>query len=134
MASKTARTLITDAMQDIGVVADQEAMTDTQGNYGLRKLNDLMGGFDSEGIAYAHTDLATLDAIVNVPDGQLRNVGLMLQREIASPYGVTLSDDDKDQIHKAKMALQAYYYVPITGAPEMALRRRQFGRFNYYNS
>ncbi|CAB4147759.1 hypothetical protein UFOVP1020_38 [uncultured Caudovirales phage] len=133
MASKSARTLISEAMQDLGVVADQESMTDTQGNYGFRKLNDLLAGFESEGIRYAHTDLASLDTTVNVPDGQLRNVGLMLQREIAGAYGVPLSDDDRDAIHKAKMALQAFYYVPITTAPEMALRRRQYGRFNFSN-
>ncbi len=131
MASKTARTVITEAMQDLGVVADEESLSTTQGVYGLRKLNDLMAGFDSEGIRYAHTADLTLDTVVNVPDGQRRNVGLLLQRDIAGTYGVMLSDDDKDAIYKAKTALQAFYYVPIIGAPEMALRPRQFGRFNF---
>jgi len=131
MASKTARDVISYAFWDLGVVADQETLNDTQGNSGLRKLNDLLAGFESEGIRYAHTDLASLDTVVNVPDGQLRNVGLMLQRELANQYGVPLSDDDRDAIHKAKMALQAFYYVPITSAPELSLRPRQFGRYNF---
>lgn len=131
MSSKTARDVITHAFQDLGVVADQEALNEAQGNYGFRKLNDMLAGFESEGIRYAHTDLASLDTVVNVPDGQLRNVGLMLQREMANAYGVPLSDEDKDAIHKAKMALQAYYYVPVTSAPELALRNRRFGRFNF---
>ena len=131
MSTKTARDVITHAFWDLGVIADQEALSDTQGTTGLRRLNDLLAGFESEGIRYAHTDLASLDTVVNVPDGQLRNVGLMLQREFATGYGVALSDEDKDAIHKAKMALQAFYYVPITSAPELALRPRRFGRYSF---
>jgi len=131
MATRTARDVISYAFWDLGVVADQEALNDTQANSGFRKLNDLMAGFESEGIRYAHTDLASLDSVVNVPDGQLRNLGLLLQREIAGQYGVPLSDADNDAIHKAKMALQAFYYVPITSAPELSLRPRQFGRYNF---
>lgn len=131
MTTKTARDLIEQALQDLGILADDEAMSAAQGNQGFRKLNDLLHGFESEGIHYAHTDLATLDAVVNVPDGQLRNVGLMLQRDLAGTYGVPLPAEDNDQIHRAKMALQAFYYVPITAAPEMSLRPRQFGRYNF---
>lgn len=131
MATKTARTVIEQALQDLGILADEEAMTSSQGTQGLRKLNDMLHGFESEGIRYAHTNLASLDTVVNVPDGQLRNVGLVLQRDIAGTYGVRLSDDDRDAIHKAKMALQAFYYVPIKSAPDLALRTRQYGRFNF---
>jgi hypothetical protein len=131
MASKTARTMVLEAMQDLGIIADQETLSAAQGNYGLRKLNDLLAGFESEGIRYAHTDLASLDTVVNVPDGQLRSVGLMLQRELAGTYGVSLSPDDQLAIQRAMTALQAYYYVPIMSAPELALRPRRFGRFNF---
>ncbi len=131
MASKTARTLITEVMQDISIVRDDEALSAAQGNYGLRKLNDMLAGFESEGIHYAHTDLSSLDSVVNLPDGMLRNVNLMLQRELASAYGVQMSDMDMDAIHKAKMALQAFYNVPITSAPELSLRSRRFGRYNF---
>lgn len=131
MATKTARTLITEVMQDISIVRDEEALSAAQGNYGLRKLNDMLAGFESEGIHYAHTDLSSLDSVVNLPDGMLRNVNLMLQRELASAYGVQMSDMDMDAIHKAKMALQAYYTVPITSAPELSLRSRRFGRYNF---
>lgn len=131
MATKTARTVISEAMYDLGILADEESMSSSQGNQGLRKLNDLMHGFESEGIRYAHTNLASLDTVINVPDGQLRNVGLMLQRDLASTYAVQMSPDDQDAIYKAKTALQAYYYVPITSAPELSLRRRQYGRFNF---
>lgn len=129
--AKTARTMVLEAMQDLGIVADQEAMSAAQGNYGFRKLNDMLAGFESEGIHYAHRNLSSLDSIINLPDGQLRNVGLMLQRELAGTYGVSLSPDDQLAIQRAMTALQAYYYVPITSAPELALRPRRFGRFNF---
>ncbi len=131
MASKTARTLITEVMQDISIVRDDEALSAAQGNYGLRKLNDMLAGFESEGIHYAHTDLSSLDSVVNLPDGMLRNVNLMLQGELSRAYGVQMTDDDRDAIHKAKMALQAFYNVPITSAPELSLRSRRFGRYNF---
>jgi len=131
MASRTARDVIAYAFWDLGVVADQEALNETQANSGFRKLNDLMAGFESEGIRYAHTDLASLDSVVNVPDGQLRNLGLMLQRELADQYGVPLSPQNLDAIEKAKTALQSYYYVPITSAPDLSLRPRQFGRYGF---
>lgn len=131
MATRTARDVIAYAFWDLGVVADQEALNETQANSGFRKLNDLMAGFASEGIQYAHTDLASLDSVVNVPDGQLRNLGLMLQRELADQYGVPLSPLNLDAIEKAKSALQAYYYVPLTSAPELSIRPRQFGRYNF---
>lgn len=131
MASRTARDVISYAFWDLGVVADQEALNENQANSGFRKLNDLLAGFESEGIRYAHTDLASLDSTVNVPDGQLRNLGLMLQRELADQYGVPLSPQNLDAIEKAKTALQAYYYVPITSAPELSIRSRQFGRYNF---
>jgi len=117
MASKTARTMVLEAMQDLGIIADQETLSAAQGNYGLRKLNDMLAGYESEGIHYAHTDLSSLDSVVNVPDGQLRNVGLMLQGELARAYGVSITDDDRDAVNKAKMALQAYYNVPMISAP-----------------
>lgn len=131
MSSKTARDVISHAFWDLGVVADQEALSDTQGSSGLRKLNDLLAGFPSEGIQYAHTDLASLDTVVNVPDGQLRNVGLMLQRDLAGTYGVPLSPADELAIYRAMTALQAYYHIPLTSAPELALRPRRFGRYNF---
>lgn len=131
MATRTARDVISYAFWDLGVVADQEALNDTQANSGFRKLNDLMAGFESEGIRYAHTDLASLDSTVNVPDGQLRNLGLMLQRELADQYGVQLSPENQDAIRNAKTALQSFYYVPITSAPDLSLRPRQFGRYGF---
>lgn len=131
MASTTARSLLERAFRRVGILAEEESMSASQGSYGLTMLNDMLHGFESEGIHYAHTDLASLDTTLNVPDGQIRNAMLMTVRELASEYGSELSAEDRDQIHKAKMALQAFYYVPIKSAPEMALRPRQFGRFSF---
>lgn len=133
MASKTARTVILEALQDLDIVAgdSEESMSASQGATGLRKLNDLLAGFESEGIHYAHTDLVDLDAIVNIPDGQYRNLGLMLQRDLSRQYAVPLSPDDRNEIERAKNALQAFYSVPITAAPELAIRPRRYGRINF---
>lgn len=131
MASKTARSVISDALLDLGVIADEESMSAAQGVYGLRKLNELLHGFESEGIRYTHTDLASLDTTVNIPDGQLRNLGWLLQRDIASAYGAAFSAEDQMEIDRARSALQAFYYMPVEAAPDLALRPRVYGRFNF---
>lgn len=131
MASTTARNLLERSYRRLGILADEEAMTATQGSYGLTTLNDLMHGFDSEGIRYAHADLANLDAVINVPDGQIRNVMLMMCRELASEYSVPIDVTFAGEIMRAKSALQAFYFVPITAAPELAIRPRVYGRFNF---
>lgn len=131
MASTTARSLLERAYRRLGILADEESMTATQGSYGLTTLNDMLHGFDSEGIRYAHVDLSSLDTTVNVPDGQIRNVMLLLARELASEYGVELSARDENEIERAKNALQAFYFMPVEAAPDLALRPRVYGRFNF---
>lgn len=109
MASRTARQTIEQALKRIGILSEEEAMTAPQSVDGLAQLNDLMQGFPSRGIQYVHETL-TLDAALNVPDEQTRNVMLMLAWEMADGYGKTLSAKLVADIMEAKGALQAFYY------------------------
>lgn len=55
--AETALTLITDAMLDIGVLADNEVPTASQANQALRRLNNMIDSWDIENLAvYGSTE------------------------------------------------------------------------------
>ncbi|HEX7971888.1 MAG TPA: hypothetical protein VF501_06680 [Thiobacillus sp.] len=133
MATRTARYLIEDAFHRIAVLSEDEAPTAEQFVRGLTVLNDMMNGFEAEGIQYDHTDLIDTDT-VNVPDFLLRSVGWMLCDELADEYGKTLTDNQKLQVHRSRTALQSYYYkVPVGQTDEGILDRRRITGLNLRN-
>jgi len=110
MATRSARETITTAFRRIGILSEMEAMSADMANDALTILNDMMQGFPARGIHYVHTPL-TLDAVLNVPDEQTRNVMLMLVWELADEYGAELSPKKVADCGEARSALQACYYV-----------------------
>jgi hypothetical protein len=109
MATRTARQVITDAFHRIGFISEDEGLSAEQVARALYVMNDMMNGFNAEGIPYVHTDL-TLDTTVNVPDELVRSVMWMLADEIAGEYGKTLTPRQQQWVAEARSNLQAYYY------------------------
>lgn len=127
MATQTANDLILSAFHRCGLISEDEGLTSEQTTRGLKLLNDMMAGWDAEGIQYQHTDLALTDT-VNVPDQLLRSTALMLMDEVADEYGKALSDRQQMQVANAKLNLQSYYYkVPVAQTDEGIVNRRGFG-------
>lgn len=124
MATSTARDVLNDALRDMGILSEYEDMTADQGATGLRVLNNMLFGFNAEGINYGHTILATLDGVLNVPDELVRSVGLMLVRNLGPRNGYMPPLDQMMQIEAAKRALQAYYFDPGLGVVDSALAPR----------
>ena len=108
---RSARETITTALRRLGILSEMETMSADMGADALVILNDMLQGFPARGIHYVHTPLATLDAALNVPDEQTRNVMLMLVWELADEYGVELSPKKVADYGEARSALQACYYV-----------------------
>lgn len=127
--TKTAETLVSDALRWLGVLAGEETATAAELASGLDTLNGMLAGFGPRGIAYDHTTLAATD-IVNVPDAQVRNVMFLLARELAPEYEVVLSDNRVSQIVDALSQLQAAYFYPVTADIESTLSTRYTGRFS----
>lgn len=121
MATSTARQVIEDALHYIRILGEDDSMTDSQAARGLRVMNQMMHGFNTEGVQYVHSDLALTDT-VNVPDEQVRNVALMLARAMSLEYGKTLGENLASEIVRAKGALQAFYYKVRPAKSEISLR------------
>lgn len=126
MASATANDVITRALRRIKVLAGEEAATGAEGADALTALNAMLHGFGPRGIGYAHSDLAATDTL-NVPDEQVRNVTLLLARDLAMDYGYPLDPDMKIEILRAEQELQAAYTVVPPASTDRGILRRRTG-------
>jgi hypothetical protein len=122
MATRTARNVIEDAFHRMGFISEDEALTAEQTSRALTLLNDMMNGWEAEGIQYTHTDLG-LDDVVNVPD--FRSAVWMLIDDIADEYGKVLTDRQQIQVASARLNLQGYYFrIPRANSDDGILNRR----------
>jgi hypothetical protein len=125
MATRTARQVLTDAFHRMGFISEDEGLTAEQTDRALYVLNDMMNGFEAEGIQYTHTDLG-LDDTVNVPDSLVRSTTWMLVDELANEYGKALTDRQQSEVADAKHNLQAYYTpAPMAQLDEGIANRRR---------
>lgn len=129
MATATARDIITRAARRINSLEGEEALTAAEAVDGLQILNDMLFAFGPMGIKYAHTALALTD-VVNFPDEQLRNVTLMLCRELADDYGITMTPVLMEAIGQAKLELQAAFHIQPPGIIDPALLGNTVGGFD----
>jgi hypothetical protein len=126
MATRTARQVITGAFRRMGFISEDEALTAEQATRALEILNDMMNGWEAEGIQYTHTDLATLDDVINVPDFLVRSTTWRLVPELAQEYGKVLTDSQKSDVTDALNALQAYFTpAPMAQTDEGIVNRRR---------
>jgi hypothetical protein len=109
MATRTARQMITRAFRWVGFISEDEGLTAEQVSEALVIMNDMMNGWNAEGIQYVHTDL-TLDTTVNVPDDLVQSTWRMLAGAIADEYGKVMTPRQERQVDDARSNLQAYYY------------------------
>lgn len=126
MATRTARNVIEDAFHRLGFISEDEGLTAEQTARALYVLNDMMNGWEAEGIQYTHTDLG-LDDVVNVPDSLVRSTTWMLIDELADEYGKVLTDRQQLDVIDAKNNLQAYFTpAPLAQTDEGLLNRRRW--------
>ncbi len=124
MATATARTIITRAFRRMGLISEDEGLTAEQTTEALDVLNDMMNGWEAEGIQYSHTDLA-LDDTVNVPDFLVRSAMWLLADELANEYGKALTDREIVNVERSRSNLQNYYFsIPQAQTDEGILNRR----------
>lgn len=117
---QTARTLITNAMRRCGILAEGESPTAAQAADALSTLNEMLHGFTTDGIAYAHTDL-TLNSTMNFPDEQLAPVRDLFCVELMPEYGIQ-NDMLISRAAKWRQFMQAAYNVTPLAKVDSALR------------
>ena len=124
MATRTARNVIEDAFHRMALISEDEGITAEQSDRALTILNDMMNGWEAEGIQYTHTDLA-LDDTVNVPDYLVRSTTWMLVDDLSDEYGKVLSERQQIQVGRARTNLQGYYFqIPQAQTDEGIVNRR----------
>lgn len=126
----TANDIIARAGRRVKILAGEEAFNGAEGTDALQLLNDMMTGFGPRGIGYVHTTLAASDT-VNLPDEQLRNLVLMMARELAIDWGVAIDPALATEIMRAEQELQAAFLVLNPAVPDRALRRRRPGHYDF---
>lgn len=121
MASKTARQVITGAFRRMGFISEDDSLTAEQVDRALDILNDMMTGWNAEGIQYVHNTL-TLDTTVNIPDELTRSTEWLLADDLADEYGKVLTDRQQMQVERARNSLQSYYFKVPPAPTDEGLR------------
>lgn len=122
----TANDIIRRAGKRAKILPDEGEFTASEAVDALQSLNDLMHGFGPMGIAYAHRTLEATDT-VNMPDEQLRNLVLLLVKELALDFATALEPALEAEIENARSQLQAAYFMQRPGLVDTALLPRRFG-------
>lgn len=127
MGTRTAVQVVTDAFHKMGLISEDESLTAEQTSRGLGTLNDMMAGFEAEGVQYQHTDLALTDP-VNLPDHLIWSLQWVLAEALSDEYGKEWTPRQMIRADRARAALQAYFYeVPQAKLDEGTLNRPRYG-------
>lgn len=102
--------VITDAMEEILVQADEAPIEASEGRAALRLLNDMMYSYDAKGITLGYTWLNSLGDVLTVPLGAIRWIKLRLAVELAPKYDAVITDDT---YRKLKDAFQAVLNLTV---------------------
>lgn len=121
----TATDIINRAGKRATVLADEGTFTASEAVDALQIMNDMMHGFGPMGIYYAHATLSATDT-VNMPDEQLRNLVLMLSKELAIEFGLGIDPGLALEIENARAQLQAAYWMQRPGITDPMLLPRRF--------
>lgn len=85
------REVVNDALEEIIVQAEEAAIEQSEGNAGIRALNDLMLDWDQNGITLGFTVVDDMGDEVTVAPGALRGIKTNLAIELAARYDVQVS-------------------------------------------
>ena len=96
--------VVTDALEDLVVQADEAKIEQSEAKAAIRMLNDLMFSWDADGISLGFTAVSDLGDVLTVPDGALRGIKANLAIELSPKYEV---DPTQAMLKKAKEGKQS---------------------------
>ncbi len=82
----TVNDLITDALENLLVQADEAEIEASEAKTAVRVLNQMMAAYAAEGINLGYTTVNSLDDPLTVPDGALLGMGYNLSLLLAPKY------------------------------------------------
>lgn len=104
----TALDVIEAAFRKARVYASGDTIEAVDSQDALEALNDMMHGFDSTGIEYAHSTLA-LAATVNMPDSLIGHLKAMLALRVTTEWETEPTEQLRAEAVAARQFMAAYY-------------------------
>lgn len=97
--------LITDALEEIIVQADEAPIEPSEGRAALRILNDMMFSYAAKGVNLGYTVVSSTGDILTVPLGAIRWMKLQLAIELAPKYNATITQEIMLKVRDAYKAV-----------------------------
>ena len=124
--------LLTDALQEINVIDQNEPPSAEQGVKALRRFNQMMADWERDGIRLGYYPQSDMDATVPIGSADELGVTLNLAVSLAPSYGIEITDGLRVQAATyyaslAKESLQ-YFESDMTQLP-----MSDFGPYIYNN-
>lgn len=85
--------LITDALREINVISEIDTASAEQGSHALRKLNQMLFGWEVDGVKLGYYEQTSTADTCPIPDWSQKGVTAKLAIEIAPVYGATVSPE-----------------------------------------
>lgn len=104
--------IVTDALEEIVVQADEAPIEPSEGRAAVRLLNDMMYSYAAKGIELGYTAVSNLGDLITVPLGAVRWMKLQLAIELAPKYNVPVTND---MMLKVRDAYKAVLNLSIDG-------------------
>ena len=110
----TAGQVITDALQELNVQADEQSIQSTDMQAGIRYLNRMMFEWDATGLPLGFTMITNPADIVTVPDGALSGIIANLATRLSSQFDVAIPIE---LAASAKSGMEAIEFIAVTVNP-----------------
>jgi hypothetical protein len=108
--SRTNLTVITEALRLAGVIHEIETPTNEDAQDALRRLNDMMLGFERhKGVKLGYYPQTSLSADIPVDDEYFEVITLQLAKRIGQHWGTSLSPDVMAQASESWRSLMAEF-------------------------
>lgn len=108
---ETAQSVISDALQEILVLASEQPVQPTDFQTARRYLNRMMTSLDAQGISLGYTVITNPDDLVTVPDGALEGVIFNLAKRLLATYDLPLTAElDRN----AREGMEAMRNIAVT--------------------
>ena len=120
--------IVTDAMEEIVVQADEADIEPSEGRAAIRMMNDMMFSFAARGLSLGYTAVSSLADVITVPLGAIRWMKLQLAIELAPKYNVEISNT---LASKARSAYKAVQNLAIDGIYSEYPSTLPYGSGNY---
>lgn len=105
--------IITDALEEIVVQADEAPIEPSEGRAAMRVLNDMMSSYAARGVNLGYTAVYSTGDEVTVPLGAIRWMKVQLAIELAPKYDAAVSPT---MAQKARDAYRAVLNLTIDNA------------------